>query len=31
MAEKGETTSIDEYEVPLGMENLHAQMGVCIE
>lgn len=31
MAEQGETTSIDEYEVPLGMDNLHAQMGVCIE
>ncbi len=31
MAKKGETIAIDEYEVPLGMENLHAQMGVCIE
>ena len=31
IADKGETISIDEYEVPLGLENLHAQMGVCIE
>ena len=31
IAEKGRTISIDDYEVPLGLENLYAQMGVCVE
>jgi hypothetical protein len=30
-ADEGETTSIDDYEVPLGLDNLYAQMGVEIE
>ena len=31
IAELGDTASIDDYEVPLGLDNLHAQMGVCVE
>ena len=31
LALQGNTISIDEYEVPLGMDNLHAQMGVEVE
>ena len=27
----GETVSIEDYESPLGLDNLHAQMGVCTE
>ena len=31
IAALGATISIDEYEIPLGLDNLHAQMGVCTE
>ena len=31
IADQGVTISIDEYEIPLGIDNLHAQMGVCVE
>ena len=31
MASQGETISIDEYESPLGLNDLYAQMGICVE
>ena len=31
IAELGETISIEDYEVSLGLDALHAQMGICIE
>ena len=29
--EEGNTVSLEEYDTPLGLENLYAQMGICIE
>ena len=31
MVGPGGLISIEDYEVPLGLDNLHAQMGICIE
>ena len=31
IADRGETISIDEYEIPLGLNDLYAQMGIGIE